>query len=525
MHTTAFAGAARSRRSCCGPRVLVLAAALACAGGAPAADDVTAAAPALWIRAASLHVGDGTVIENGEILVVGGRIAATGTALAPPVGALRIDLPEGSLTPGLIDANARIEARDVLDPKTSVSAADSVFAAFGIDREGAARDGTAPARPAGNTDDDRAGHVEEEGEEHEDLHGGLDAEPALAVGVVEGIAPEQSSECVPHTRLLDGIDLGSPDFARLVRGGVTTVFVSTDGSAVIGPRGAMLRTAGALAERVVVPAGAVKAAMGTEPFRARSRNRLPSRFSGTSVYTRRPTTRMGVTWVFRKAFYDTLARLDGQPVRGADVPSPAASAVLARVLAGEVGLRVQARTLADITTAARLCGEFGVPFVLEEGTEAYRCLDLLAERRIPVVFGPIDGRAPRGAESRFSTFRLLLERGIETALSAQESREENDLARQAMYAQRFGVSLDAALRAVTSTPARLLGLDSEIGTLEPGKRADFVLWSGPPFSAVSRPLVVAVGGEIVVDRRAVAPQDPPHGEDVAAESIRTGAES
>jgi imidazolonepropionase-like amidohydrolase len=95
----------------------------------------------------------------------------------------------------------------------------------------------------------------------------------------------------------------------------------------------------------------------------------------------------------------------------------------------------------------------------------------------------------------------LLQAKIPTALSAQDLREEDGLARQAMYAQRFGVSFDDALRAVTQTPARLLGLEKELGTLVRGKRADLVLWSGTPFAATSMPLVVLIDGEVVLDRR------------------------
>jgi imidazolonepropionase-like amidohydrolase len=69
-----------------------------------------------------------------------------------------------------------------------------------------------------------------------------------------------------------------------------------------------------------------------------------------------------------------------------------------------------------------------------------------------------------------------------------------------MYAMRFGASFDAALRAVTLTPAQLLGLDKQIGTVEPGKRADLVIWQGTPFEATSLVNTVLIDGEVVFDR-------------------------
>ena len=97
--------------------------------------------------------------------------------------------------------------------------------------------------------------------------------------------------------------------------------------------------------------------------------------------------------------------------------------------------------------------------------------------------------------------RELIEAGIPTALSAQDLREEDGLARQAMYAVRAGLTPEKALESVTLTPARLLGIDKEVGTLEAGKRADLVIWSGEPLEATSRPLLVVIGGKTVYDGR------------------------
>ena len=108
-------------------------------------------------------------------------------------------------------------------------------------------------------------------------------------------------------------------------------------------------------------------------------------------------------------------------------------------------------------------------------------------------------RESRGA--RFHTLKTLQEAGIETALSAQDLRGENGLARQAMYALRYGVPADRALASVTSIPARLLGISERIGSLEVGRDADLVIWSGRPFAATSRVLVVLIDGQVVVDRR------------------------
>jgi imidazolonepropionase-like amidohydrolase len=541
----------------------------------PAALAGAEAPGAIFLKAAAVHVGDGRVIEGGAVIVRGGKIEAVGSGLAVPEGALVIEMAEGSITPGLIDASARLEPKSVFPPPGRVAGSQEEAGSereaptppelFSLSEFFKSLGGTpsAPGERAGEAGEiselqaerERAGGPEGQRETQEGREGEAAApeipegreSPAdpggpFESGVRTTVTGEQSSEVVPHTRVLDGLDLESPDFLRLARGGVTTVYASPDPSAVIGARGAILKTAGPAARRVLAAEAAVHAVIGSEPSFVGTSN-FPARRRSSSLYTRRPTTRMGVVWVFRKAFYDTLARSQGLPVGGADTPPAAASRVLLEVLESKIPLRIQACTLPDITTAFRLSREFKIPFVLEEATEAHRAIDLLraparnlspeasppsAEKlrgqdllqpgSTPVIFGPIEAE-PSGIrrvtrddrEARFHTFRILLEAGIVTALSARDLREEDGLARQAMYAIRFGVAPEAALQAVTLTPARLLGIDGSVGTLQAGKDADLVVWSGKPFAATSAAVLVMVSGEIVCgresprDRRAPAP--------------------
>ncbi len=471
---------------------------------------VAAGPPSLAVKARTIYIGDGRVVRNGTILVRDGRIVAVGSDLEVPQDTPVVEVKGASITPGLIDANARIEPANLIPPSRSGKVA-------GVDgHRRAALVGEPPETgqpwdhsatpPPGAPPQPRP---EEQPGQYGPLHvGPPDDEPEFSPGVRStAVINEQASEVVPHTRVLDAMDLRSPDFQRLLRGGVTTVYASADASAVIGARGAVLHTAGAGDRRVLRGAAAVKAVIGSDPSMFGTYNRSPYRGS-VSMYVRRPNSRMGLTWVFRKAFYDASRRGRGLEAYGSDTAGPEAGAVLRQVLDGKVPLRIQARIQQDILTALRLADEFELSFTLEEATEAYLCLDELKRGSVPVIFGPIYEhpagirlRSGEGRRSMYYTFRALIEAGIETALSAQEFREEDGLARQAMYAVRFGVDFDDALQAVTQTPARLLGLDGQLGTLQPGKRADLVVWSGPPFAATSMPLVVLIDGEVVVDRR------------------------
>ena len=170
-------------------------------------------------------------------------------------------------------------------------------------------------------------------------------------------------------------------------------------------------------------------------------------------------------------------------------------------------MRIQARTGSDIETAFRFANEFGVPFTLEDPVEAWKRVDLLKESGTPVVFGPIFDQ-PSGIiagsselrNRRLHTARTLSEAGIPMALSAQDLRGEEGLARQAMLAIRYGVDPAEALRMVTQYPAQLLGIEDEVGTLEPGRRADLVFWNGSPFSALTRVDKVMLDGVLSYER-------------------------
>ncbi len=453
------------------------------------------------LKAGLIHIGDGSVIENGEVLVAAGRIVAVGHKLDVPQGAKVIEYPNGSITPGLIDANAALESIDMANPAgyrlTASEVAHSVFCKTDHHEPAVGCCGSKCSRAIMHAD---GKHCKECGFPNKP--------PDLSLGTrTWHSSSEQSSEVIPETRVLDSVNLRSPDFGRLVGGGVTTVFAAPDSAAVISSQGAILRTAGSFSDRVIREADAVKASMGTDPSWKGNRNRLPFR-SFVDFHSRRPTTRMGVTWVFRKSLHDTRRHAQGMGIHGADSPSEPAMDILKGVLDGRTPLRIQARQQNDIAAAIRLAGEFGLSFVLEEATEAHRCIDMLKANSVPVVYGPIYVNAPgyraRSREvsrARLHTMRVLVEAGVEVALTAQELREEDGLARQAMYALRYGVEMADVMKAVTLTPARILGIEDEVGTLEVGKRADLVLWKSGPFAATSEPIVVWSGGEIVVDRR------------------------
>ncbi len=454
------------------------------ASGVVIADD---APNVIVIKAGRVHTVSGAPIEGGIIVVRDGRIEAVGSDVGIPENARVIELTGSVVTPGLIDACCAV-GFEVPQEASGPAYAEEQGSFW--------RELSELEPPCGTTPTD------------DDPDGPEATAKWLAAGQPSMVTwAEHASEVTPHRLVIDSVNLFSNDFERLMKGGVTTVYVTPDSANVISSRGAIVKTGGPLDGRIVERASAVKATMGSDPSRRGRRNNLPPYYGPPPTFhTRRPTTRMGVEWVFRKAFYDAKRARAGLALHGADMPPTEALPVLQQVLDGEIPLRIQARMQHDIFTALRLADEFDLKFTLEEATEAYRCLPQLEAAGIPVIYGPIY-MTPTGWR-RFSgegdkpcldTAARLARAGIKLALTAQELRDEEGLVRQGMFAVRNGLSPEAALRAITATPAELLGLSEQIGIIAPGAAADLVAWSAEPFDATSRPLLVMIDGRVVYE--------------------------
>jgi imidazolonepropionase-like amidohydrolase len=214
---------------------------------------------------------------------------------------------------------------------------------------------------------------------------------------------------------------------------------------------------------------------------------------------------MGVTAVFQDAFRAAAAYRKARSGSGKKPELDPALETLTAVLEGSIPFRIQARKDIDVWSAIRLCDEFGIEsFVIEEAIEAYRCVDDLKDREIKVVFGPVfaypTGHQARSGEANrpcLNTAGILAEAGVTVALTAGDRSGEGALPRQAAYAMKAGLSFEGALEAVTTAPAKIIGVERRMGMVKAGLDADLVLWSGEPFASTTRPIAVLVSGKPV----------------------------
>ena len=173
-----------------------------------------------------------------------------------------------------------------------------------------------------------------------------------------------------------------------------------------------------------------------------------------------------------------------------------------QVLRGERRIQHHTHRHDDIATILRLKREFGFDIVLQHGTETWMLADELAAAGIGVSFTLVD--SPGGKEEilrmRMDAPALLEQAGVEVSLNTDDWITDSRLLRRtAAIAMRHGLSRDGALRAITLTAAKHLGLDDRVGSLEPGKDADLVVLSGDPLSTYTRVLETWVEGRQVYD--------------------------
>jgi imidazolonepropionase-like amidohydrolase len=198
------------------------------------------------------------------------------------------------------------------------------------------------------------------------------------------------------------------------------------------------------------------------------------------------------------------AEADGKTFDGRDLKLEA----LAMVLDREIPWRQHSHRADDIATAIRVSEEFGYELVIDHGTEAHLIADVLAEKGIPVLIGPLlTSRSKVEVRNRSTANPGRLARaGVEISIITDHPVIPiNFLVHQATFAVKAGLDRETALRSITINPAKVLGLDDRIGSLEVGKLGDLAIWSGDPLDVMQRALRVFIAGAEVYTWE---PEDP-----------------
>jgi imidazolonepropionase-like amidohydrolase len=296
-------------------------------------------------------------------------------------------------------------------------------------------------------------------------------------------AAEATDPNTAHVRALDGIYPFDEGIADARTGGVTTVQVLPRPVSVLAGEALALklRQARVVDQMLLQRPTGMAVTLGEAP---------KATFGGDKKL---PATRMGIAAVLREAL---VKAQEYKPEKGRDLKLEALQPIIRK----ELPLCVTAHRADDIVTALRIAREFDLKLVLHGATEGDIVADLIAEAGAAVAAGP--SLAARGRQEArevgFHLPRTLLQHGVKTAIvTGHPELPQQYLNIAAGLAAANGLTEDEAWRAITLTPAEMIGVADRVGSIEPGKDADLVLWEGDPFELTTRVAWTMVEGKVV----------------------------
>ncbi len=296
----------------------------------------------------------------------------------------------------------------------------------------------------------------------------------------------------PQLRGIDGFNPLDPAVHMAAEGGVTCVGTGPGSADVLGGTFFAAKTYGRCVDDMIVKNPvAMKCAFGENPKRCYKDKGNSARMSTAS--------KLREALMKARDYQARKLAADGDPSK---MPKPdMKSEALIPVLNGEIPLKAHAHQTNDIFTAIRIAKEFGVRLTLEHVTEGHLIADELAKEDLPCAVGPSLGHATKFEikEKSFETPGVLAKAGCRVSIITDAPViPQQYLPLCAALAVRAGMDRYEALKAITVNPAKHLGIEDRVGTLEAGKDADILIYSGDPLDGISQPEAVFIDGNRIV---------------------------
>lgn len=296
---------------------------------------------------------------------------------------------------------------------------------------------------------------------------------------------DTSEAMQPELRAIDAYNW-KERLVEWVRGfGVTTVHTGHSPGELISGQTCIVKTAGrGLQDDLVQTCWGVSATLGEGAQR-----------SGSS-----PGNRSKAVAMLRQAMIAAEERLKNRSERGeGNLFRNLREEMLEDIALGERPLIVHADRAFDISAALRLKEEFGLDVVLESAAEAHGMIDAIKAANVPIFLHPT---MARGSGERlnvsFTTAAKLREAGVPVAFSTGYEAyvpKVRVLVFEAAMAIPYGLSREDALAMITIEPAKILGIQDRVGSIEPGKDADLAFFDGDPFEWVTHCEGVMIDGQ------------------------------
>lgn len=313
-----------------------------------------------------------------------------------------------------------------------------------------------------------------------------------------GWGGDSSSPIQPDCRILDSINVHDSGLQKAQAGGLTTLNVMPGSGHLLSGQTVYIKLKDArtiedlaIRDESGVILGGMKMANGTN---SRGNSPFPGTRSKAAALVRSQ-------FVKAQAYRDKLKKAESDPDQAPE--RDLAMEGLVDVLEGRRIVHFHTHRHDDILTAIRLSQEFGFKIVLHHLSEGDIVADEIAKSGVPCSIILVDspGGKLEAMNLNYSTGAALEKAGVLTAFHTDDPITDSRLfLRMAALGVRGGMSRQKALEALTLAPAKMLGLDARVGSLEPGKDADFIVLTGDPLSVYSKVLLTYVDGRKVFDR-------------------------
>jgi imidazolonepropionase-like amidohydrolase len=313
-----------------------------------------------------------------------------------------------------------------------------------------------------------------------------------------GWAADASAPIQPGVSVYDAIDVRDSGFQRAQAGGITTANVMPGSGHLMSGQTAYLKLRDAntiddwaMRDDEGQPMGGMKMANGTN---SRREPPFPGTRGKSAALVRE---QFFAAQAYRAKLEAALDDPDKRPDRDL------AMEALLEVLDGKRIVHHHTHRHDDILTVLRLREEFGFRVVLHHVSDAWKVADEIAATGVPCSLILVDspGGKLEARDVGFEAGGVLERAGAQVAFHTDDwITDSRHFLRMAALAVRAGMSREGALRALTLEPAAMLDLETRVGSLEPGKDADFIVLDGDPFSVYTKVQETWVEGRRVFDR-------------------------
>ena len=297
----------------------------------------------------------------------------------------------------------------------------------------------------------------------------------------------------PQMRAIDSINPQDEAFGLALAGGVTSACTGPGSANVVGGTFAAIKLSGKRVDKMIIKHPlAMKAAFGENPKRCYGQGMKKS-----------PGTRMATAALLRELLFKTQ-RYAQDKEAGKNPGFDMKLEAMIPVIKGELPLKCHAHRADDILTAVRIGKEFGIKLTLDHCTDGAIIADELDEEGLPAFVGPTLGNKSK-IELRnksFTTPKVLQEAGVPISIITDAPVIPLQyLPMCAGLAVDAGLDMEEAWKAITINPAVQTGIGDRVGSLEPGKDGDVVIWAENPLTTVGgAAYITIVDGKIVYQK-------------------------